>query len=191
MQAATAKALSFDMQRDHVKQVESFTSDCMQSSKVDACLLLIILVWLAGWASLSAASNIESAENPVLQEKPIPGPLDGMTFTGALGPDGKPKDTPDSFVFENGTFVSKECELRCKYPARPYFVRSNGDRTEFISETECPYKDAKIIWRGTIEGDRIKGKSTWVVKRWYWTVENTFEFEGTLTNKPASTASTE
>ena len=187
----TARAVSFDMQCDHANQVESVTSNCLKCSKPDACLLLITLLWLAGWTSLSAANDIQSAENSIPQEEPIPGPLDGMTFTGALGPDGKPKDIPDSFVFENGTFVSKECELRCKYPARPYFVRSNGERIDFISETKCPYKDAKITWRGTVEGDRIKGKSTWVVKRWYWTVENTFEFEGTLTNKPASTVSTE
>jgi len=121
----------------------------------------------------------------------VRGPLDGMTFSGALGPDGQPKDTADVFVFENGTFVSKECELRCKYPAKPYFVRVNGDKTEFISETRCPYKDAKIIWRGTVDGDRIAGRSTWVVKRWYWTVENTFEFEGKLVPAGSSLAATE
>ena len=115
------------------------------------------------------------------------GPLDGMTFVGMLGPDGKPKDIADTFVFENGTFVSKECELRCKYPARPYFVRNEGGKTLFISETQCPYKDAKIVWRGTVDGDTIKGESTWVVKRWYWTYEDTFEFEGKLA--PATTAS--
>lgn len=121
----------------------------------------------------------------------VRGPLDGMIFSGALGPDGQPKDTADVFVFENGTFVSRECELRCEYPARPYFVRVVGDKTEFISETQCPYKDAKIIWRGTVEGDRITGKSTWVVNRWYWTVENTFEFEGKLVPADSSLTATE
>lgn len=163
----------------------------MKSSNLTTCCILITFLALAGWTSLSGASDSSSTENPAPLEESIPGPLDGMIFSGALGPDGKPKDIPDSFVFENGTFVSKECELRCKYPARPYFVRTNGNRIEFISETKCPYKDAKITWRGTIEGDRIKGQSTWVVKRWYWTVENTFEFEGQLVNKTASTASTE
>ncbi len=114
------------------------------------------------------------------------GPLDGMIFVGMLGPDGKPRDVADTFVFENGTFVSKECELRCKYPARPYFVRRDGDKTLFISETQCPYKDARIIWRGTVDGDTIRGESTWIVKRWYWTYEDTFEFEGRLA--PATTA---
>lgn len=163
----------------------------MNSTTLTTCFISMAILASATWASLSRASDSNSVNSPTSQEEIIPGPLDGMTFSGALGPDGEPKDIPDSFVFENGTFVSKECELRCKYPARPYFVRTNGDRIEFISETKCPYKDAKIIWRGTVEGDRIKGKSTWVVKRWYWTVENTFEFEGMLTNKPASTASTE
>ena len=76
--------------------------------------------------------------------------------------------------------MSKECEFRCKYPARPYFIRKSGNNTEFVSETKCPYKDAKITWRGTVEGSTIKGVSTWTVKRWYWTVEKNFEFAGTL-----------
>ena len=163
----------------------------MNSSTLITYLISIAILASATWAFLSRASDSNSVNSPTSQEEIIPGPLDGMTFSGALGPDGKPKDIPDSFVFENGTFVSKECELRCKYPARPYFVRTNGDRIEFISETKCPYKDAKIIWRGTIEGNTIKGKSTWVIKRWYWSVENSFEFEGKLASKPAATVITE
>lgn len=139
----------------------------------------------AGWPMLTKATEPAMRDHSPAGE--VVGPLDGMTFEGMLGPDGKPKDTPDRFVFEDGTFVSKECELRCKYPARPYFVRIVGDKTEFISETQCPYKDAKIVWRGTVEGDTIRGKSTWVVKRWYWTVENTFAFEGKLANGLLST----
>ena len=123
-------------------------------------LLVVLLLSPAGVAS---AGDISAAEPRA--EEVVSGPLDGMVFEGALGPDGKPKDTPDSFVFANGTFVSKECELRCKYPARPYYVRVNGGKTEFISETRCPYKDARIVWRGTVVGDRITGKSTWTVKR--------------------------
>lgn len=163
----------------------------MKSSTFTTCLISIAIMALVPWSSSSRASDTSSVNNPTSPEEIIPGPLDGMTFNGALGPDGEPKDIPDSFVFKDGTFVSKECELRCKYPARPYFVRTNGDRTEFISETKCPYKDAKIIWRGTIEGDTIKGKSTWVMKRWYWTVESDFEFEGKLSEKSAATTSTE
>ena len=33
--------------------------------------------------------------------------------------------------------------------------------------------------------------ASWIVKRWYWTVENTFEFEGKLQKEPPTTASTD
>ena len=144
--------------------------------------LLAVGLTLLGMIPLNAEPN-EQASN---SEQ---GPLDGKSFTGALGPAGKPKDTEDRFVFANGTFVSKECELRCKYPARPYYIRTVGDRIDFVSETKCPYKDAKIIWRGTVEGDRITGVSTWTVKRWYWTVEKTFEFSGKLEQSATPVAS--
>lgn len=86
----------------------------------------------------------------------------------------------DTLVFANGTFVSTECERRCKYPARPYFIRQVGDRIEFISETRCPDKDAKIVWRGTVDDGTIKGVFTWTTVRWYWTIEKEFSFEGTI-----------
>lgn len=156
--------------------------------RIIALLIAATLSSVSGFPVALAAES-ESGLEPAT-ESPA-GPLDGLSFKGMLGPDGKPKDTPDLFVFENGTFVSKECELRCKYPARPYFVRQNGDKIEFISETQCPYKDAKIIWRGSIEGDTIRGNSTWVVKRWYWTHESNFEFEGKLTAESTATASSD
>ncbi len=158
----------------------------MRATSKHCCLVFGVLVTLGSWQLEAGAS--EAGANTGSSESGVAGPLDGMTFSGALGPEGKPKDIADSFVFENGSFVSKECELRCKYPPRPYFVRVNGSKTEFISETQCPYKDARIVWRGTIEGGRIKGKSTWIVKRWYWTVEDTFEFEGELVSAASSPA---
>ena len=146
---------------------------------------LLLAATLAPVFSFSHAVAAESESSSGSTTETMAGPLDGLSFNG------KPKDVPDLFVFENGTFVSKECELRCKYPARPYFVRRDGEKIEFISETQCPYKDAKIIWRGSIEGDRIQGTSTWVVKRWYWTHESNFEFEGKLTAESTATASSE
>ena len=163
----------------------------MRRSNLVLGLVVVLAASAIGWLGLSIASNPKISYAIEDTEESGSGPLDGMTFTGALGPSGKPKDIEDSFVFANGTFVSKECESRCKYPARPYFVRSNGNQTEFISETQCPYKDARIIWRGTIQGDKIKGVSTWTVKRWYWTVENNFEFEGKLTERLTPVANTE
>lgn len=114
------------------------------------------------------------------------GPLDGMAFTGELGPESKPKDVRDTFVFANGNFVSKECELRCDYPAKPYFVRETENGIEFVSETRCPYKDAKIVWRGVVDGDVIEGTAVWTINRWYWSIDKTFEFSGRLTSRSSS-----
>lgn len=138
-----------------------------------AVLALGLLIFLHDPVSVSS----EEIPPPAAAD---PGPFDGMTFVGALGPYGQPKDVEDVFVFENGSFVSKECELRCEYPARPYFVRKVDGKMEFVSETRCPYKDAKIVWRGTVDGDTLSGIATWTVRRWYWTIENRFEFSGKL-----------
>jgi len=163
----------------------------MRRLNTSSTIFLSVILGLAGALQISAA-NEDGSESVASESKElVTGPLDGLTFRGAVGPDGKPMDIPDTFVFENGTFVSRECELRCKFPARPYFVRIDGSKTEFISETRCPYKDARITWRGTVEGDRIRGKSTWILKRWYWTVENTFEFEGELVEKNVGPANSE
>jgi hypothetical protein len=37
----------------------------------------------------------------------------------------------------------------------------------------------------------LASSATWVINRWYWSVENSFEFEGKLASKPAATVSTE
>ena len=160
----------------------------MHLGKIILTIALICASISGGLALASNSESIATSSNETLTM--ADGPLDGLKFRGAIGLDGKAKDIPDLFVFEDGNFVSKECELRCKYPARPYFVRKVDNKTEFISETRCPYKDAAIIWRGTIEGDTIRGKSTWIVKRWYWTLEDTFEFEGKLIKPSPATDST-
>ncbi len=157
---------------------------------VFACFVGISLI-AGSWLVFARLAMPVLADATDTKTNSVSGPLDGMTFTGALGPHGKPKDVEDTFVFANGTFVSKECELRCKYPARPYFIRKVGNKTEFVSETQCPYKDAKIIWRGTVRGDTIEGVSTWTIRRWYWTVENKFEFSGKLVKQSTPVTSSD
>jgi len=126
------------------------------------------------WASESTGDAPDAAE------KVNSGVLDGMTFSGELGPKGQPADVKDTFVFKDGKFISLECEKNCNYPARPYFIRKVGNTIEFISETRCRDKDAKIVWRGIVDGETIKGGFHWTSHRWYWTVEKDFQFEGKL-----------
>ncbi len=159
----------------------------MRSLRYILRLGLLPVVAVLGVSVFDSTHSVAEEANKTMDQAS----LDGMTFTAALGPDGKLKDVEDRFVFANGTFVSKECELRCEYPARPYFVRMSGDGTEFLSETKCPYKDATIVWRGTVKGDAIEGVATWTIKRWYWSIEKKYSFSGKLERSTPALAKTE
>lgn len=141
-----------------------------------------------GWFKFSPTSQSVAGEQAETAEVAGSEILDGMTFYSDLGPLDKPADVKDTLVFKDGTFLSTECEKKCNYPARPYFIRHAGDKIEFISETRCPYKDAKIVWRGTVDNGIIKGVFTWTISRWYWTVEKDFWFSGTLAEHAAPVA---
>ena len=142
-------------------------------------VLLVIVIGL--WFMSAKLSGSVFAEQVGIENIEGSGILDGLMFTGQLGPLGKPADINDTFVFKDGMFVSTECEKRCNYPARPYFSRHVGENIEFISETRCPDKDAKIVWRGTIKDGIITGIYTWTNSRWYRTVKKDFGFSGKLT----------
>jgi len=141
--------------------------------------LMLLLFFFSGLFVAVATPSI-SQDLPEKESYKGSGILDGMIFVGKLGPAGKPADVSDSFVFRDGMFVSIECEKNCNYPARPYFTRYVDNTIEFISETRCPDKDAKIVWRGTIEDGEINGVFTWTISRWYWTVVKDFVFSGKL-----------
>jgi len=132
-----------------------------------------------------------AASAPATGEDAAPAPrgsavLDGRTFTARAGPVGEPADVDDTLVFDDGLFLSEECERRCDYPASPYFAREREGVVEFLSETRCPGKDAELVWRGTVDGEKIRGEVTWTSSRWYWTFERTFRFEGVLADEAAS-----
>ena len=130
---------------------------------------------VSSWAFESVKKNLADKSGHVGS-----GVLDGMMFIGEHGSKGKPADVKDTFVFKNGNFFSEEGEAMCDAPACPYFTRQVGNAIEFISETRCRDKDATIVWRGTMRGKMIKGVFQWTSKRWYWTIEKEFWFEGTL-----------
>ncbi len=152
-------------------------------------MVILALVVMTGYGFGFMTTRSEAPVIDSMKAVGETGPLDGMQFVAELGPEGKVKDVPDVFVFENGTFVSKECELRCDYPARAYYIDETENGTVFVSNTRCPYKDAEITWHGTVRDNRITGTATWTVRRWYWTMTNVFEFEGTLADKPAQITS--
>lgn len=106
--------------------------------------------------------------------------LDGKTFSGELGLLGEPASSTDLLAFNDGMFISKECERKCGYTEGIYWVRPIDDGIEVLSETPCLEADATIVWRGVVKGDKIEGTFTWTSKRWYWTIEKEFWFNGKL-----------
>ena len=154
----------------------------------------IFLVVASLLAVLGLGGFIVSASGPDLSREEArvqlaslqgAGVLDGKVFESDIGVEGKPADIEDHLVFDKGLFVSSECQSRCDYPARPYFTRVKDGAVHFLSETRCPYKDATIRWSGSVEGDRISGQAVWTLKRWYWSVEQTFWFQGRLIDNEA------
>lgn len=157
----------------------------MKNIKIIAASGVLIAVAVAGWLAVSTSSTPTPLKPIHAANANGSGILDGKTFTGKAGLLGKPLDIEDSWVFENGAFVSTECETQCNYPAAAYFIRRIGDAIEFTGSTRCLDKDAIISWRGSVFGQEIKGVFTWTIKRWYWTVEKKFWFEGTLQKRVA------
>ncbi len=142
---------------------------------------VVIAGLLTGASSFLLAGSGEDAgpgQDVSLTELRGTGPLDDLVFRARMGPEGMPADVEDHLVFRGGLFVSSECQIRCQYPPRPYFTRSKDGALHFFSETRCPGKDAKIVWRGRIQDGRISGEATWFMERWYWSVERTFWFDG-------------
>jgi hypothetical protein len=145
-------------------------------------LAISMLATMVASGGFALSQDTNPAQQSMAKTTPADGfaILDGMTFSGKAGPLGKALDIDDKWVFSKGSFVSTQCSTICKYPKAPYFVRQKNGKTQFISEGHCTDKDAKILWRGTVDKNTVKGVFTWTVSRWYWTVEKKFRFEGTL-----------
>ena len=148
--------------------------------KIIAAIGAMVLTISGSWLFIADSATTPLTNSSALDQKTGSGLLDGMAFDSQLGPVGDPADIDDTLIFQNGMFVSTECERRCNYPASPYFVRKNGTATEFISETRCPYKNATIVWRGIVQDGQIEGVATWTNSRWYWTIVTEIAFSGSL-----------
>ncbi len=160
-------------------------------SKTVLAITVVLAALTGGWLVLAPAAMWVHAAKVEPAGTEASAILDGMSFVSELGPLGKPGDITDFLIFENGMFVSKECERRCAYPPAPYFIRHVGGKTEFVAETHCSDKDSTIVWRGTVDvaNGTIEGTFTWTADRWYWTVEKDFWFEGTLADRDIPLAS--
>ena len=143
----------------------------------------VLAVLGGGWLLFAEFQHPVQAERVEAIDLRRIGILDGMTFASELGAKGEPADVKDTLVFADGLFVSTECERRCNYPARPYFVRQNGDRIEFVSETRCrtrmPRSSGAERSTRRPSGEPLPGPSA----RWYWTMRKSSGSKGHLRSR--------
>ena len=140
-------------------------------------LAVAVIIGGVGIALTSTShSNVDGPTESALAKGS--GVLDNLTFTTNLAPEGKPGGIRDALFFRDGQLLSLECEDRCNYPPSAYFARAVEGGHEFFVEAWCPTKDATMVWRGRIEGDKVSGTVTWSVRRFYWTVGTVLEFSG-------------
>ena len=161
----------------------------LQKSKYFAIFAGLLIFAVGGWIVFSNTGPFAKEELVDISKLHGKGVLDGMIFKSELGPIGKPPDIKDDLIFKDGMFVSVQCERQCNYPAQPYFVREKDGEIQFVSETKCLTKDAKLVWRGSVKGNTIEGILEWTANRWYWTVQKEFWFKGTIKKASESIAS--
>ena len=132
---------------------------------------------------VSTAQEIIAAKSPELRA------LDGMRFkAGIVRADkvGEAQPLEDELMFDNGKFISMICK-RFNFTPAPYWMRSDGDRVHFLAELNSP-SDGKMIWEGTLTGDRLEGTMHWIKNRWYWTIDVEHKIVGVLDGpEPART----
>ena len=88
------------------------------------------------------------------------GLLDGKTFAGESGEQGKAADSKDTLVFHDGRLHSTACDAY-GFDEGPYTAQARSGATEFTATTVSP-KEGKIEWKGTVRGgDRIDGTFMW------------------------------
>jgi hypothetical protein len=104
------------------------------------------------------------------------GLLDGKTFEGDTGTDGKTTvNTKDTVSFADGKLHSTGCDQYGFTPS-DYKAHQDGDKIKFES-TATSEKEGKMVWKGTVTGDSCEGTMVWSKKGQkdieYW-------FKGTL-----------
>jgi hypothetical protein len=82
--------------------------------------------------------------------------LDGKSYHGQFIEKGKTSGDPDTLNFADGRFRSNACD-QYGYGDAPYTAIADGETVHFNAETESP-RYGKLVWKGVIQGDRLKGE---------------------------------
>ena len=96
--------------------------------------------------------------------------LDGRRFEGVFLERGKTSGDADTLTFAGGRFRSSACD-RYGFGDAPYRATQQGDAITFEAETESA-KYGKLVWRGTVRGDKLDATALMQSPRGNKTVEN-------------------
>ena len=87
------------------------------------------------------------------------GPLDGKTFTGEVGEQGKTKGDPDTLVFKGGTFRSTACD-KYNFAVTPYTVKEDRAMTLVEAKAKNP-KGETMEWSLSTFGELMSGTAVY------------------------------
>ena len=116
---------------------------------------LLVLAALLG----TAATGRATAEDTPQDTPPAAGSLDGKTFSGEMGEQGKDKGEAQTFVFRDGGFEAPATS-RWGFTTGAYTAEQDGTTIIFSSETQSP-KQGKMRWSGTVLDGQLEGVMTW------------------------------
>ena len=116
-------------------------------------------VGIAVMAVMAGAAAVRAAGTAEPQAASEEASLDGMTFVGEMGENGKANGDNDTFVFQEGTFRSVACEPYGFEPAY-YTATEEGDTVTFEAKAESS-KEGTMHWTGTVKGEELAGTAIW------------------------------
>jgi len=124
---------------------------------IAACLLAAVLLFAAAGAALA-------------------NPLDGMRFVGPTGEMGEDSYGDEELKFYDGKLYSVDC-ARWGFGEGMVTTRVEDGRIHFDAETQSK-RYGKIIWEGTVSGDRIEAHYTWRKEGWFVETIRKYWFQG-------------
>ena len=147
----------------------------------------------AALATVLLATTVALTPRLVAETLPDPtpsaasGPLDGMVFSGVLGPADSPDHgIPDTLYFRNGHFWSEQC-IPCGFQPGRYWVHQAADGIHFRGELSSP-EGGTFKYAGVVRDDQVATTIDWRKERWYWTIDREFRFQGALSDDDSSLA---